>query len=132
MKKHSFWLGIWTGAALLASVNALAESPASCTAQARYSIAVHGGYVGEARPDWPDAAVKELTRQIVARGRERLAHGASALDVVVESIVALRGFRASRCRQGLVREFRRLRRDRCIADAGIHRPQRRRGRDADG
>ena len=65
-----------------------AESPAACTAQARYTIAVHGGYVGEAHPDWPNAAVKELTRQIVARGRERLAEGASALDVVVDSIVA--------------------------------------------
>src|SRR5882757_2677344 len=88
MKKHSTWLGIWIGINLLASMNARAESPASCAAQARYSIVVHGGYVGEARPDWPNTEVKELTRQIVARGRERLARGASALDVVVEAIVA--------------------------------------------
>ena len=88
MKKNSILIGAWIGASSFASMNAQAQSPASCTAQARYTIAVHGGYVGEARPDWPDAAVKELTRQIVARGRERLAQGASALDVVVDSIVA--------------------------------------------
>src|SRR5216684_1081652 len=88
MKKPSAWIGAWIGASLLASMNARAESPAACAVQARYTIAVHGGYVGEAHPDWPNAAVKELTRQIVARGRERLAQGASALDVVVDSIVA--------------------------------------------
>ena len=44
--------------------------------------------MGEEHPDWPDAAVRELTRQIVTRGRDRLALGAAALDVVVESIVA--------------------------------------------
>jgi isoaspartyl peptidase/L-asparaginase-like protein (Ntn-hydrolase superfamily) len=81
-------MGMWIGASLLASMNALAESSASCATQARYTIVVHGGYVGEAHPDWPNAAVKELTRQIVAKGRERLARGASALDVVVDSIVA--------------------------------------------
>ena len=88
MKKHSTWIGAWIGASLLSPLNAAADSPAACTAQARYTIAVHGGYVGEAHPDWPNAAVKELTRQIVARARERLAEGASALDVVVDSIVA--------------------------------------------
>ena len=88
MKKHSAWMSLGMGASLLASMNSQAESPATCAAQARYSIVVHGGYVGEERPDWPDTAVKQLTRQIVSRGRERLAQGASALDVVVESIVA--------------------------------------------
>src|SRR5260221_14649692 len=88
MKEPSVWIGAWIGASLLASMNARAESPAACAVQARYTIVVHGGYVGEAHSDWPNAAVKELTRQIVARGRERLAQGASALDVVVDSIVA--------------------------------------------
>jgi len=88
MKIISTWMGLWMGASLLASMNARAELPAACAEQVRYTIAVHGGYVGEARPDFPDAAVKDLTRQIVARGRERLAQGASALDVVVDSIVA--------------------------------------------
>ncbi len=85
MNKLHEWIGMCVAAGLLGSVTARAEPPA-CALQAQYTLAVHGGYVGEARPDWPDAAVKELTRQIVARGRERLARGDAALDVVVESI----------------------------------------------
>jgi beta-aspartyl-peptidase (threonine type) len=88
MNRYSIWLCICIGLGVLAPMNARAKSPAGCAKQVRYSVVVHGGYVGEARPDWPNAEVKELTRQIVARGRERLAQGASALDVVVESIVA--------------------------------------------
>jgi L-asparaginase / beta-aspartyl-peptidase len=87
MVKASRLMGMWIGAGLIVSVSARAESPAKCAMQGKYTIVVHGGYVGEAHPNWPDAAVRELTRQIVARGRERLAAGASALDVVVESIV---------------------------------------------
>ena len=79
---------VWSSACTLAVQNAAAQSPASCTQRNAYTIAVHGGYVGEEHPDWPDAAVKELTRRIVAHGREQLAHGAAALDVVVEAIAA--------------------------------------------
>lgn len=79
---------IWLCASLLVSAQSKASAPTSCTSQMQYSIAVHGGYVGTARVDWPNTAVKELTRQIVARARERLAAGATALDVVVDSIVA--------------------------------------------
>jgi isoaspartyl peptidase/L-asparaginase-like protein (Ntn-hydrolase superfamily) len=87
MRKASKLTSLWVAASLIAA-GANAESPLSCGTQSKYTIVVHGGYVGEAHPDWPDAAVRELTRQIVTRGRERLAAGASALDVVVESIVA--------------------------------------------
>jgi|HubBroStandDraft_6_1064221.scaffolds.fasta_scaffold149654_2 L-asparaginase / beta-aspartyl-peptidase len=65
-----------------------AQTGALCQTNNKFTILVHGGYVGEARPDWPDAAVRELTRQIVTRGRARLESGAAALDVVVESIAA--------------------------------------------
>ena len=81
-------LGALLAASIMMPAAASAPEPAACHAQDRFTIAVHGGYVGEEHPDWPDAAVKELTRQIVTRGRERLAAGAAALDVVVESIVA--------------------------------------------
>jgi len=75
-------------AASPATSSPAAPAPTFCTASGRYTLAVHGGYVGEAHPDWPDTAVRELTRRILEHGRERLAAGASALDVVVESIVA--------------------------------------------
>jgi L-asparaginase / beta-aspartyl-peptidase len=88
MSKTQEWIGAASLAVLFTPLSSLAQSPAACGSQGQYSIAVHGGYVGEEHPDWPDAAVRELTRQIVARGRERLAAGAAALDVVVESIVA--------------------------------------------
>jgi isoaspartyl peptidase/L-asparaginase-like protein (Ntn-hydrolase superfamily) len=45
--------------------------------------------VGEAHPDWPDAAAQSLIKRVVARAREKLAVGETALDVVVGSIVAL-------------------------------------------
>jgi isoaspartyl peptidase/L-asparaginase-like protein (Ntn-hydrolase superfamily) len=80
------WIAIGMAAALAARQAGAVQ--AACAERDGYSIAVHGGYVGEEHPDWPDAAVKELTRQIVARGRDRLAHGAAALDVVVEAIAA--------------------------------------------
>lgn len=66
----------------------MASPSTACTTRLQYSIAVHGGYVGTNRPDWPNAAVQDLTRQIVTRARERLAAGAPALDVVVEAIAA--------------------------------------------
>jgi L-asparaginase / beta-aspartyl-peptidase len=75
-------------ACLLTSSIAEAGGAAKCDSNRQYTIAVHGGYVGEAHPDWPDAAVQQLVKRVVAQGRERLAAGESALDVVVESIVA--------------------------------------------
>src|SRR5579862_1562579 len=88
MSKTKEWIAAASLAVFVTPLNSLAQSPAACGSQVRYTISVHGGYVGEEHPNWPDAAVKELTRQIVARGRERLAAGAAALDVVVESIAA--------------------------------------------
>ena len=82
------WIGAATLAISFTPLSSPAQSPPACGSYGQYTIAVHGGYVGEEHPDWPDAAVKELTRQIVERGRQRLAAGAAALDVVVESIVA--------------------------------------------
>jgi L-asparaginase / beta-aspartyl-peptidase len=87
MQTHS-WIGLCLAAASIAPGIARAEPSTACDLQNRYTIVVHGGYVGEARPDWPDAAVRKLTEEIVARARARLAAGASALDVVVESITA--------------------------------------------
>lgn len=87
MSKAREWIGVASFAVLVAPSGSIAQSTAVCSSQGKYTIVVHGGYVGEAHPDWPDAAVRELTRQIVARGRERLAAGVPALDVVVESIV---------------------------------------------
>jgi L-asparaginase / beta-aspartyl-peptidase len=63
------------------------EAPA-CSSQPQYTIAVHGGYVATPSPEWPNAAAKELTRQIVERARERLRGGTPALDVVAEAIAA--------------------------------------------
>jgi beta-aspartyl-peptidase (threonine type) len=88
MRTTQKWIGVASLAISFTPLSSMAQSPAVCGAKGQYTIAVHGGYVGEEHPDWPDAAVKELTRQIVAHGRERLAAGAAALDVVVESIVA--------------------------------------------
>jgi L-asparaginase / beta-aspartyl-peptidase len=97
MNRHS-WIGLWLVPSLVAPslavpslaapVIAQAGPSTACDLQSRYTIVVHGGYVGEAHPDWPDAAVRGLTRTIVARARARLAAGAPALDVVVESIAA--------------------------------------------
>jgi len=70
------------------SCSAWAETSGKCPMSGKYTIAVHGGYVADELPDWPDAAVKKLTYEITSRARSRLAAGASALDVVVEAIAA--------------------------------------------
>lgn len=52
----------------------------------RYSILVHGGYVGSPDDSWVTAEVLALTRQIVATAKGELARDGSALDAVVNAI----------------------------------------------
>jgi L-asparaginase / beta-aspartyl-peptidase len=73
---------------LAGSSSCLSQQSAQCHRFDTYTIVVHGGYVGEEEPDWPNAAVRRLTLEIVTRARASLAAGASALDVVVEAIAA--------------------------------------------
>lgn len=79
---------ILTAAGLTLTLQVQAFDPPACSSQPQYTIAVHGGYVATPNPEWPNAAVKDLTRQIVERARERLGSGAPALDVVTEAIAA--------------------------------------------
>jgi isoaspartyl peptidase/L-asparaginase-like protein (Ntn-hydrolase superfamily) len=58
-----------------------------CTEGASYTLLVHGGFLGDAERVKPPQT--ELMREVVAGGRERLAQGTRALDVVVEVIATL-------------------------------------------
>lgn len=66
---------------LLGSVQA---DSITCSVQNSYALVVHGGYVGY--EEETTAAHLELVETVVADGRQRLADGARALDVVVEMI----------------------------------------------
>ena len=66
---------------------ALAQNPASCAVQARYTILVHGGTAANAA----DVTQQRLDviRSVVTDARRELAAGTAALDVVVNVIVKL-------------------------------------------
>lgn len=74
------WLAV---TALLAS-QAYAQS---CDASARYSLMLHGGFLAYEEEATP--AHIALFNELLARGRERLAAGGSALDAVTEAIAAM-------------------------------------------
>ena len=59
---------------------------ATCTQYETYTIAVHGGYVGDLETTWTTPETLALTERIVREARTHLKAGASALDVVVEAI----------------------------------------------
>lgn len=59
---------------------------ASCTQYESYTIAVHGGYVGDLETTWTTAESLALTERIVQQARADLEAGAAALEVVVEAI----------------------------------------------
>lgn len=61
---------------------------ASCNESEKYTIAVHGGYVGDLETTWATPKTLELTERIVRQARSDLAAGANALDVVVDTISA--------------------------------------------
>jgi len=58
-----------------------------CTAQAAYTLLIHGGFVGYSERVQPHQL--ELLKSITRKGRARLAAGASAVDAVTEAIVAM-------------------------------------------
>lgn len=61
---------------------------AECKLQDNYIILVHGGYVGDKDKNWTTPATLALTKDIVTQAQMKLAKGASALDVVVDAMVA--------------------------------------------
>ncbi len=64
-----------------------ARAASLCTAQDTYTLLIHGGFLASASEVGPER--QALIRTVLEQGQGALAQGARALDVVVQTLVAM-------------------------------------------